>query len=170
MSENMLNKQGRPVSDRVLSDQELVEVFRQKLRLGFHKIEERFRSDKSRTDKYRTMLVRLCKRVLGEVMALIGIDSYAKSNQVEKYLPEYQKRFEQMKRVVISFLGPNCGASKDLMALSSETTCSNLIDQCQVHLSLSFFSLYVSKERCLKMANSIGVCEAKTNSLLQLRE
>lgn len=77
---SVLNKQGRPVSDRVLSDEKLVEIFREKLRLGFHKIEERFRSDKSRTDKYRTMLVRLCKRVLGEVMGLIGIDSYAKSN------------------------------------------------------------------------------------------
>lgn len=103
-------------------------------------------------------------------MGLIGIDSYAKSNQVEKYLPEYQKRFDQMKRVVVSFLGPNCGPSEATTSHSFESTCANLINQCQAHLSLSFYSLYVSKERCLKMANSIGVCKAKTDSLLRLRD
>ena len=93
-------KQGRPVADRSLSDEELLKVFQNKLRTAFTKIETKFAKDSSRTDKYRTMLVRACRRVLSEAMTMIGVDSYSKSTQVNKFLPEFEKRFAQMKRLV----------------------------------------------------------------------
>lgn len=164
-------KQGRPVANRELSDEELIYVFKQKLRLGFHKINEKFRTDLSRTDKYRTMLVRHCKRVLAETMGMIGIDSYAKSKQLEKYLPEYEKRFAQMKRLMESY------GSGDLMVPSSydsqsqtKADSSSIVSQCQVYLSFTFYSLYVSKERCLKIAESTGVSNSVANSLISLRD
>ena len=58
------------------------------------KIDQKFGKETSRTDKYRTMLVRMIKRVLGEVMGLIGIDSYTKSKSVNRYMPEFNKKFE----------------------------------------------------------------------------
>lgn len=58
------------------------------------KIDQKFGKETSRTDKYRTMLVRMIKRVLGEVMGLIGIDSYAKSKSINRYMPEFNKKFE----------------------------------------------------------------------------
>lgn len=93
-------KSGRPVADRSLSDEELLKVFQNKLRTAFTKIEAKFAKDASRTDKYRTMLVRACRRVLSEAMTMIGVDSYSKSTQVNKFLPEFEKRFAQMKRLV----------------------------------------------------------------------
>lgn len=88
---------GRPVVDRVPSQEELLSTFKQKLRLSFHKINQKFSNERARTDKYRTMTLRMLKRVLGEVVCLIGIDSYAKSPKLDRYLPEYNKRFEQMR-------------------------------------------------------------------------
>lgn len=63
---------------------------------NLRKMNEKFEKEPSRTDKYRTMLVRLCKRVLSEAMGTLGVDSYSKSQEVDKFLPEYQKRFEQV--------------------------------------------------------------------------
>lgn len=31
---------------------------------------------------------------------MLGIDSYSKSNAVDKFLPEYLKRFDQMKKII----------------------------------------------------------------------
>ena len=89
-------KQGRPVADRSLSNLEIETAFREKLRAQFYKINEKFRAEPSRTDKFRTMLVRQCRRALGEVVSLIGIDSYAKSQKIERFLPEYEKRFTRV--------------------------------------------------------------------------
>ena len=87
-------KSGRPVVDRRPKQAELLQTLKEKLRFHFFKIDEKFSLERKRTDKYRTMLVRMLKRVLGEVVALIGIDSYAKSSKVDRYLPEFNKRFE----------------------------------------------------------------------------
>ena len=93
-------KQGRPVADRSMGDEDLLKVFRSKLKTTFGRIENKFVEDSSRTDKYRTMFVRQCRRVLAEVMGMIGVDSYSKSTDVERFLPEYEKRFQVMKRLV----------------------------------------------------------------------
>ena len=109
-------KQGRPVADRSLGDEQLVRVFRNKLRSAFSRIEQKFQGDSSRTDKYRTMFVRQCRRVLAEAMSLIGVDSYSKSTDVERFLPEYQKRYAVMKRLVeasVDHLASSGAASLD---------------------------------------------------------
>lgn len=99
----------------------------------------------------------MLKRVVGEVAALIGIDSYAKSPKLERYLPEYSKRFDLLRSLISSVLSG-----------SGSEVATSLIDdgQCQVYLSLSFYTLYVSKERCQEMAASVGVSESVVNSLL----
>jgi len=71
-------------------------MFASKLRIGLMKINDKFRREKNRTDKYRTMLVRLLKRIMVEVITQIGIDSYAKSMDISKFLPEFEKRFHSM--------------------------------------------------------------------------
>lgn len=150
-------KTGRPVVDRAPSQEELLQTFKEKLRLQFFKIDQKFSQERSRTDKYRTMFIRMLKRVLGEIAALIGIDSYAKSPKIDRYLPEFSKRFEQMRLLISSVLS------------GSESQLSNSLDdgsQCPAYLSFSFYSLYVSKERCQEMASSVGISESVANSLL----
>jgi len=46
------------------------------------------------------MIVRLCKRVIAEALGNIGIFSYQRSTEVEKFLPENEKRFHQMIRII----------------------------------------------------------------------
>ncbi len=70
-------------------------------------------------------------------MNLIGIDSYAKSNKIDWYMPEYEKRFSQMKRLLTAQLG-----EESSQALSSSAK--------------YFFSLYVSKEKLLEIADRAG--------------
>ena len=82
-------KTGRPVEDRKVTDEELVQIFRSKLLSALQQMNEKLILEPTWTDKYRTMLVRLCKRILSEAMGTLGIDSYSKSNSVEKFLPEY---------------------------------------------------------------------------------
>ena len=146
-------KTGRPVVDRAPSQEELLQTFKHKLRLNFHKIDEKFSKERSRTDKYRTMFIRMLKRVVGEVAALIGIDSYAKSPKIDRYLPE----FDQMRSLISSVLS---GSGSQLSTVLDDDR------QCQVYLSFSFYSLYVSKERCQEMAASVGISESVANSLL----
>ncbi len=62
------------------------------------------------------MFVRQCRRVLAEAMSLIGVDSYSKSTDVERFLPEYQKRYAVMKRLVeasVDHLASSGAASLD---------------------------------------------------------
>ena len=75
------------------------------------KIEEKFSKELVRTDKYRTMFVRQCRKVLAETVSLIGIDSYSKSTSVDRFLPEYQKRYTQMKRLIERQLSIDVGSS-----------------------------------------------------------
>ena len=153
---------GRPAVDRVLSNEELLQIFKQKIRLQFYKINEKFAKDPKRTDKYRTMVVRKLKRTLAEVMVLIGIDSYAKSPKVERCLPEFEKRFEKMRQLIRSF-GAETGSPLLSGVLDDDS-------QCLVHLSFSFYTLYVSKEKCQEMAASVGISESVANSLLSTRD
>lgn len=93
-------KTGRPVEDRKVTDSELVQIFKVKLLDGIQMMNEKLKLEPTRTDKYWTMLVRLCKWILSEAMGMLGIDSYSKSNAVDKFLPEYLKRFDQMKKII----------------------------------------------------------------------
>lgn len=93
-------KTGRPVEDRKVTDSELVKIFKVKLLDGIQMMNEKLKLEPTRTDKYWTMLVRLCKWILSEAMGMLGIDSYSKSNAVDKFLPEYLKRFDQMKKII----------------------------------------------------------------------
>ena len=93
-------KTGRPDEDRKVTDSELVKIFKVKLLDGIQMMNEKLKLEPTRTDKYWTMLVRLCKWILSEAMGMLGIDSYSKSNAVDKFLPEYLKRFDQMKKII----------------------------------------------------------------------
>lgn len=117
---------------------------------NFSKINQKFARETARTDKYRTMLVRMVKRVLGEAMSLIGIDSYSKSNKINRFMPEYHKKFEQMRKSVLSVLLNKPEFSHLSASLDDDS-------QCLVHLSFSFYTLYVSKDRCQEMAASVGI-------------
>ena len=143
-------KTGRPVVDRVMSHDELLKEFRTRLMTNFSKINEKFARETARTDKYRTMLVRMIKRVLSEVVSLIGIASYAKSNKINRYMPEFHKKFEQMRKSVLALLQSKPEFSHLSASLDDDS-------QCLVHLSFSFYTLYVSKDRCQEMAASVGI-------------
>jgi len=110
-------KSGRPVANKQFNDEELMEMFTSKLRIGLTKINDKFRREMNRTDKYRTMLVRLMKRIMVEVVTQLGIDSYAKSMDISKFLPEFEKRFHAMKRLMTSNTGDkasHAGTNTDL--------------------------------------------------------
>lgn len=88
-----------------------------KLLTGIQQMNEKMKLEPTRTDKYRTMLVRLCKRILSEAMGMLGIDSYSKSSNAETFLPEYMKRYDQMKKII------------EELAISSTTSNSNLVSR-----------------------------------------
>ena len=84
-------------------------------------------------------------------MNLIGIDSYAKSNEIDRYLPEYEKRFQQMMRLLTTQLGEGALVCQSLTASAKY-----------------FFALYVSKEKALEIADRAGNL-SELNSVLSLR-
>lgn len=98
---------GRPVEDKITSDEEVIENFRAHLREGLLQIEEKFIQAPSRTDSYRLMIVRLCKRVISDSLSKIGIFSYCRSTDVDKYLPENEKRFTQMIWIIKDMISTN---------------------------------------------------------------
>ena len=78
-------------------------------------------------------------------------------------MPEYHKKFEMMKKSALALLKNKTEFSQISASLDDDS-------QCLVHLSFSFYTLYVSKDRCQEMAASVGIKESIVNSLLSLRD
>lgn len=93
-------KLGRPTDDRTMANSDLKAFIRKEFLMGLREMNEKFKTQLLRTDKYRTMVIRLLKKVLAKAVSKIGVDSYSKSVEVDKFLPEYQKRFDQFYQTV----------------------------------------------------------------------